>query len=282
MDMEKMAKELATMVKGFVEKECAPLRDEVASLKKQLSEMEPAKDGKDGRDGIDGKDGAPGTNGVDGTNGRDGVDGKDGRDGKDIAPDEIKSLIAELLPDALTGIEKTLTAAVETLLKDMPQPKDGAPGRDGVDGQDGRDALQLHILPDIDESKSYSRGTYATHKGGLWHAHSKTHGMRGWECVVDGLASIEVLTYDNDDRTIGLVMNRSSGDTFLKNLTLPIMIYRGIYSADQGYKKDDSATYAGSLWVAREDTTDVPGTSEAWKLCAKKGRDAKPIVKVGK
>ncbi|MBF2850479.1 portal protein, partial [Escherichia coli] len=49
--------------------------------------------------------------------------------------------------------------------------------------QDGRDATALEILPAIDDQKSFPRGTYATHQGGLWRAYEKTHGMRGWECL---------------------------------------------------------------------------------------------------
>ncbi len=29
-------------------------------------------------------------------------------------------------------------------------------------------------------------------RGGLWRAYEKTHGMRGWECLVDGVADIDV------------------------------------------------------------------------------------------
>ena len=58
--------------------------------------------------------------------------------------------------------------------------------------QDGRDALQLEIQPFIDEGKSYPRGSYATHNGGLWRAYEKTHGMRGWECIVDGVSDVDI------------------------------------------------------------------------------------------
>ena len=58
-------------------------------------------------------------------------------------------------------------------LEALPTARDGAPGADG------RDALQLEVLPAVDEQKSYTRGTYAKHVGGLWRAFEQTSGMRG-------------------------------------------------------------------------------------------------------
>ncbi|MFV2404153.1 phage portal protein, partial [Escherichia coli] len=54
--------------------------------------------------------------------------------------------------------------------------------------QGGRGATALGVLPAIDDQKSFPRGTDATHLGGLWRAYEKTYGMRGWDCLVDGVA----------------------------------------------------------------------------------------------
>ncbi len=40
---------------------------------------------------------------------------------------------------------------------------------------------------------------------------------------------------------------------------------------DQG----DGATWDGSFWIAQKQTQDKPGTSDAWRLAVKKGRDGK-------
>lgn len=241
------------------------------------------KDGAPGRDGIDGVDGAPGADGmagqdgvagkdgadgINGENGKDGIDGKDGTpgaDGKDGEPGAA-GIDGKDGADGAPGMAGA-------------DGKDGVDGKDGTDGENGKDGVAIAILPDIDENKSYTRGSYATHKGGLWHAHAKTKGMRGWECIVDGLAQVDVLTYGNDERTVGISVTRSGGDVALQQMKLPVMIYRDVYNGDNQYAKDDAVTYAGCLWVAREDTAEVPGTSKTWRLAVKKGRDANPVVK---
>lgn len=182
-------------------------------------------------------------NGVDGKDGKDGLDGKDGADGA--------------------------------------AGKDGAPGSPGQDGSDGRDALALEILPDIDPEKSYARGTFATHQGGLWRSFSKTQGMRGWECIVDGIAAIDH-EYDGE-RAYKVSLTKSSGLVVEKTIELPNVIDRGVWKPDHDYKRFDGVTYAGSFWIAQKDAPEgVPGTSDGFRLAVKKGRDANPQVKAKK
>ena len=50
--------------------------------------------------------------------------------------------------------------------------------------------------------------------------------------------------------------------------------YRGVWSSDGKYTKGDMATFDGSLWFCKAETTDKPGTGDGWQLCAKRGRDA--------
>jgi len=49
--------------------------------------------------------------------------------------------------------------------------------------------------------------------------------------------------------------------------------YHGVYAPDGDYRKGDACTYAGSLWVARENTTARPGTGPEWQLAVKRGKD---------
>ena len=54
--------------------------------------------------------------------------------------------------------------------------------------------------------------------------------------------------------------------------------YKGVWSSNGKYMPGAMVTYDGSLWFCKADTTDKPGTSEGWQLCAKRGRDA-PVRK---
>ncbi len=94
---------------------------------------------------------------------------------------------------------------------------------------DGRDALQIELEPCIDETKSYPRGTYATHKGGLWRSYQKTDGMRGWECIVDGVAGVNI--QQDEDRFFTISLEKASGLVDVKTFAIPVTIYRDVFKA---------------------------------------------------
>jgi hypothetical protein len=217
--------------------------------------------GEKGADGVNGKDGAPGARGE---KGLDGKDGRDGADGKSVAPEVVKAIVSE---------------AVAAL----PKAKDGAPGVDGKDGKDGlngrngidgRDALALNILPAIDEKRSYPQGTFARHEGGIWRAANDTLGLRGWECVVAGIKSLTIEL--EDERTLVVTTALTGAEHVAKRVHLLHPIDRGVYRPEQNYKRGDGVSFGGSFWIAQvDDSADKPGTSEAWRLAVKRGRDGK-------
>ena len=195
------------------------------------------------------------------------------QDGKSVTPEDVRPLLQELV-----------TAAVS----EIPVPRDGkdydpAVLKQAVDdavaalppAQDGRDALQLEIQPFIDEGKSYSRGSYATHNGGLWRAYEKTHGMRGWECIVDGVSDVDISM--NGQRNFIVTVNRASGASEKKSFDIPTMVYRGVFKSGDEYLPGDTVTWGGSLWHCDEQTQDKPGEagSKGWTLAAKRGRDGR-------
>ena len=52
--------------------------------------------------------------------------------------------------------------------------------------------------------------------------------------------------------------------------------YRDVYRADVAYQRSNLVTYDGQLWLALADSkAQQPGTSAAWKLITKKGRDGR-------
>lgn len=242
----------------------------------------PGEKGADGRDGVDGapgKDGergADGANGLDGTPGRDGVDGAPGRDGQDGAPGKDGERGPEGPPgkdgvDGRNGIDGKDG-------KDGIDGKDGEPGRDGRDGlkgDPGRDALQLEINPAIDPEKSYPRGTYAKHLGGLWRSFETTSGMKGWECIVEGVATVEIMQDPADPRHFGLGVKTSSGAVVEKTFHIPFVVDKGIYRKGDSYLKGDGVTWARNFWIANEDTDSEPTAGPVWRLAVKGGRDGK-------
>lgn len=216
---------------------------------------------------------------------------KDGEDGTSVTIEDVKPLVDEAVTEAVKGIQ-------------IPQPKDG---KDAVidydaiqkmideavlkavsaitipvprNGEDGRDAIDLEIEPSIDEEKSYQRGVYASHNGGLWRSFERTKGMRGWECIVDGIADIDV-QYDGA-RSVAVKTIKSSGNEVTKDFSIPAMIYKDIWKEGE-YKAQDCVTLSGSLWCALEDTTDRPGdASKAWRMVAKRGGTGKSAYDIAR
>ncbi|WP_160051016.1 phage gp6-like head-tail connector protein [Raoultella sp. 18099] len=195
------------------------------------------------------------------------------QDGRSVTPEDVRPLLQELV-----------TAAVV----EIPVPRDGkdydpAVLKQAVDdavgalppAQDGRDALHLELQPFIDEGKSYPRGSYATHNGGLWRAYEKTHGLRGWECIVDGVSAVDISM--DGQRNFTVTVNRASGASEKKAFDIPAMVYRGVFKSGDEYLPGDTVTWAGSLWHCDEITQDKPGEpgSKGWTLAAKRGRDGR-------
>ena len=149
-----------------------------------------------------------------------------------------------------------------------------ARGQPGKDGEQGRDAAAIQILDSIDESKSYPRGTFSRHLNGFWYAAAKTNGMRGWECLVAGIADLKIEL--PEERKMVVTAMLSNGEQVTKEIFLAHPIDRGIHRHDSEYLKGDGVTWAGSWWIAQVDKpTDKPGISDQWRLAVKRGRDGK-------
>lgn len=248
-----------------------------ALVDEAVAALPPPAPGRDGRDGVDGQPGkdidpltirammaeivakeiaamppaAPGKDGVDGQA------GKDGLHGKDIDPIVVEAMI---------------TKAVAAI----PPATDGRDGRDGARGEPGRDALQIEPELSIDEKRSYPRGTWASHKGGLWRATKNTQGMEGWTCMVDGVAHVEAIQDPEDPRRIALGMKMASGEVRDWQFAVPFVIDRGVYKDTQAYRTGDGVTWNRGYWIAQRDTGSKPDYDGGdWRLAIKGARDGK-------
>jgi hypothetical protein len=236
-DVKKHMADMAAAIKKFVAESIDGLSERVKAL--ELREIPTAVEIAKHVVVENGKDGRDGKDGNDGGKGADGINGKDGTNGKD--------------------------------------GKDGEKGGDGIngkDGNDGKDALELEIMPAIDAEKSYPRGTYASHNNGLWRAYQRTDEMKGWECIVAGVASLDIQQVS--ERGISIKSVLSDGKIIERSVEIPALIYRGVFMPG-GYSPGDAVTWAGSLWHCNEITSDKPGEtgSKGWTLAVKKGRDGK-------
>lgn len=189
---------------------------------------------------------------------------KDGKDAEPVDLEAVAALVKLPEPEKVDVEEIARAAAALIPVPEVKQPLDG------------RDAIDLEILPAIDETKQYPRGTYATHRGGLWKSYERTHGMRGWECIVDGVDAVNVT--QDAEREFSVKLAKSSGAEVVQKFALPIQIYKGVHREGEAYDQHDSVTWAGSQWTStKSENTDKPGTSDAWILCVKAGRNGKDL-----
>lgn len=244
--LEKLFNSFGETVKAFVERRLEAVFERLEALEKRPE----AKDGQDGAPGANGADGAPG------------ADGKDGESAYEVA----KRL-------GFAGGEADFVAS----LRGEPgkDGRDGRDGRDGKDGIDGRDAGDLEILPGIDEARSYPKGTWASHNGGVWVARKKTNGMDGWDCIVNGYQAIEIEW--ESERSLCIAMKMSNGQEQRFSKAFPVLIDRGVFREGNLYKAGDCVSFGGSIWTAKEDTDSKPGEGpdSGWRLAVKRGRDGK-------
>lgn len=273
--------------------EKAPDPDEVARLvreevEKQVSAIPPAAAGKDADPAVIAKMVEEAVAAI-----------PKPENGKDADPELIAKLIADevaKIPAPAPGKDadpEHIRSMVNEAVSAIPAPKDGksVPIEDvqrmvdeavakaiaGIvvkNGEPGRDALALDILPMIDVEKSYPRNIYATHNGGLWRSFETTHGMKGWECIVDGVAGVRVES--PSARKCVVIVQRASGVEESKEFTVPGFDDRGVFKEGEIYLRGDGVTFGGCLFLAQKDQpAGKPGTSSDWRLAVKKGRDGR-------
>lgn len=85
------------------------------------------------------------------------------------------------------------------------------------------------------------------------------------------------LSFDYDGER-SFVLKFTKGDEVKAfTMNLPIPIYRGVYKDESLYKKGDTVTWGGSIWIARDDTINHPRDGISWQLAVKAGRDGRKM-----
>jgi integrin beta 3 len=259
LDGVEFGNEVVALVRGYVEREVAPLKAENAELKERLAALEARPNPEKGEAGE------PGTDGV--------------------SP-EPEAVAAALLPIA----EELIAEAVSKAVAALPPPEKGEPGergekgepgangndgQAGADGKDGRGVRDLLIDRDgqlvatMDDGEMKMLGPVIGKDGAPGKDGRDGFSLEDFDCRV-----LE------DDRTIELSF-RSGDHEHIATLKWPTVIDRGVYKAGEQYDAGDAATWGGSLWIAQRATDQKPDTPDSgWRLAVKRGRDGKD-AKVG-
>lgn len=229
------------------------------------------KDGNPGPAGERGEPGAPGEVGPQGPQGERGPQGEPGPAGPAGEPGQ-KGL------DGKDADPLVVAAMVAKAVAEIPKPADG---RDGRDGEPGRDAYAIDVLHDIDVTRRYQRGTWAKFNGGLWMARKATDGMDGWDCIVDGIKTIDAVQDPQDPRSVAIGWKMSSGAVGSVELRIPVPLYKGIWKDDELYQRGDTTTRDGSTWILMVDQQKGrPGDEDSgWQLSVKRGANGRDGLK---
>ncbi len=187
--------------------------------------------------------------------GKPGENGKDGKDAEPFHPDTLRLVVRDEAERALSAIPKPV---------------------------DGRDALDLEILSSIDESKSYSRGTFASHNGGFVRAIRQTDPITnglveaGWAIIVEGVSAV-VVSQLADLRSFSIGVMLTSGIMSVSEFSMPVQLYKGVWLDSKEYSAGDTVTQQGSQWHCNvENCKSKPGTNpQDWTLSTKRGADGK-------
>lgn len=101
----------------------------------------------------------------------------------------------------------------------------------------------------------------------------------------DGLGFEDLDLAFDGERTLTLRFARGDQERAYPIKLIGMMVYRGVFDGARAYEIGDTVTWAGSLWVAKADTTSKPGTDHTWQLSAKRGQEGKAgrdLVRDGK
>lgn len=153
----------------------------------------------------------------------------------------------------------------------------GAAGEKGEAGRDGRDGASIIGLV-IDRAGHL----VATLADGVSRDLGLIVGKDGIDGKDGAAGSAGRDGFGFEDLSAEIVNERDLVLTFIRGeerkafaLPLPIVVDRGVFKAGTEYRRGDSVTWAGSSWIAQEDTIDKPDTGKGWRLAVKRGRDGR-------
>lgn len=299
MNGEEMARDILDAMKSFVVRSVRPLLERIAELEKRApvpgAKGERGEPGAKGDPGIAGELGLQGERGEKGEQGERGVAGEQGAAGERGEKGEpgergekgekgdpgIQGEKGEQGPRGADGAPgQKGDPGIQGACGEKGEP--GIDGRDGRDGDDGKDALDIEPITNLDKSRSYSRGTWATYKGSLIRSMRTTDAIKdghpadcGWAVMVEG-NSFEDMTVEHDGKRGVTFKWIKGGYEHSSAIHIPCVLDAGFYKDGMQVEKGDGVTFGGSYWIAQKDTTTKPEIGNPdYRLAVRRGRDGK-------
>jgi hypothetical protein len=186
----------------------------------------------------------------------------------------VEKAVAAIPVPVLPDVEGMVAAEVTKAVASLPTPKDGAPGRDGVGLASALLDREGVLVVTFTDGTTKSLGVVVGHDG--QKGADGLHGAPGRDGV--GFEDVDE-AYEDDGRVLVRKFLKDGAVVREFRHVTKQSIYRGVYEAGKQYLEGDEATWAGSLWQAKETTTAKPGeigdASRAWVLKVKRGGEGK-------
>jgi hypothetical protein len=189
------------------------------------------------------------------------------QDGKSIGVEDVAPLIVEevakIAPD-MAEIREAIAAEVSKAVAEIPIPKDGKDAAGIVEAL--KDSGELVLT--LQDGRLVRTGIRDGEKG--------KDGRDGF-----GFDDMDVAVLE-DDRTIELSFRRGDEEKVF-TLKWPTTLDRGVFNVDQEYEAGDGVTWGGQFYIANEPSKgmkpDQAKDGKPWRLAVRKGRDGKDKTK---
>lgn len=264
-----VAREVEASHKGLldlIEQKNAQIASLVSELEKSVANMPTPKDGKDADPGVIRAMVSEAVSEI-----------PPPRDGVSVSIDDVRPILDE----SLAEIKREASEAIEAAIRAIPVPENGKDGEPGKDGKsfDLDDAEKLLDSKMARWELDFERRANDALQRAIDRMPAPKDGKDGepGKDGVDGVGFDDLEVEYDGERAISLVFTK--GERVKRfDLSLPVVIDRGIYKSDMDVKAGDGVTWGGSYWIAQKDMpTGKPGDpgSEGWRLAVKRGRDGK-------
>jgi hypothetical protein len=182
-------------------------------------------------------------------------------DGRSVTLDEVRPLVDEAVTRAVAAI---------------PVPRDGIGAAGAVIDRDG------HLVLTLTDGSVRALGQVVGRDADMAAIEKMLRELVDAiprpENGADGLGFDDLSVVQDGPRAFHLRFAR--GDTVKTfPFTLPVVLDAGVWKEGTTYVAGDGCTWAGSYWIAQQETNERPDSGPrsktGWRLAVKKGRDAK-------
>lgn len=197
---------------------------------------------------------------------------------RDSVPAEVASAVAALPPPepgnsvTVDDVRPVIEEAVQRAVAALPAAQDGCGIAELLIDRDGQ------LVATMDDGRVKMLGPVVGKDGTdadmAAIERSIAEKVAAIPAPLDGVGFDDMVCEVREDGTYLVFVK---GDV-IKELRLPIPMDKGVWKEGTTYKAGDGVSWAGSFWIAAENTTAKPDTSKdgkPWRMAVRRGRDGK-------